>query len=275
MDIWEYDSYKLYLRDLLRIKKRKIGNQFTYQKMAEGCGIQKTYLSRVLNSEFGHLSSDQLYGGCEFLAIPEKEREYLFLLREHEQSQLQSRREEISSQISELRSQIMKTDAHISEDVKSDDSLKFAHYYLEPNVLLTHIFLSVERYRSNIKMIRDKLDISEAEFSVCLNTLEQMGLIAVGHDGYTIKREKSHLPSNSFIYKPYRALQRLKALERIQKLSEDQAYTFSVVFSATLKEKKLIQKKFLSMLKEISNSVSNAPGEEVFQMNFDLFDWSL
>lgn len=69
MDVFNSTDYKYFLREALHEKRRQVNASFTYERMARACGINKTYLSRVLNSEAAHLSEEQLYLAATYLGL--------------------------------------------------------------------------------------------------------------------------------------------------------------------------------------------------------------
>lgn len=105
--------------------------------------------------------------------------------------------------------------------------------------------------------------------------LERLNFIEFDGKKYSLTKQSTHLPTDSPLFQPYRAMQRLVALERIQKLPKERTYNFSVTFSANETVRMEIQKKFLTLLTDIEKLVTNAADEQVYQMNFDLFDWSM
>src|SRR5262249_25955486 len=153
----------------------KVSSRFTYERMAKSCGVQKTYLSRVLNGGKGQLSADQLYQSCAFLGVTADERSYLFLLRELEQCNVPVRRTELQKTIADIKAKHRRSESHLeAERVTAASDL--ADYYLDPNVMLIHIFLSVARFRADVRKIRQQLDLSEDVFAAAVSKLERMGL---------------------------------------------------------------------------------------------------
>jgi hypothetical protein len=75
-------------------------------------------------------------------------------------------------------------------------------------------------------------------------------------------------------YRPYRTMQRLKTLERCQKLTTQGAYNFTVVFSATEAVRAALLEEFFLLLGKAQQLVGKSADEDVYQLNFDLFDWS-
>ena len=91
-------------------------------------------------------------------------------------------------------------------------------------------------------------------------------------DTYRVVRHNLHLPSDSNLQRPYQTLVRLRALEKLARRGEN-AYTYSVIVSATAKERDWIRREFMALLERADRLIRKAPSEEVFQLHFDLFTW--
>ncbi len=273
MDIFLFPDYKAAISAYAVEKKRLLGARFTFERMARSLGVQKTYLSRVLNSEGSHLSQDQLFRAAAFLGLAKDERRYLSLLLERDRTTVEERRRELDEEINATAQTYRRSESHIKVDPTLSIG-ELADYYLDPDVTLTHMFLAVERFRKDVRTIAAQLGVPPEAMASILQRLERLGMIVADNGGYRLQRETVHLPVDSPVFKPYRAMQRLKAIERCQKLPTDRAYNFSAVFSATQEVKDKIQVLFFALLKEAQTIVSSSPDEDVYQMNFDLFDWS-
>lgn len=273
MSAYTYDNYKTLLRDTLTQKKAKVSSRFTYERLASACGIQKTYLSRVLNSEEAHLSEDQLHSACDFLGFSREERLFTQLLRSHDKSQHAARRQELLAEIRENRAKHRRSESHLEAE-RLTPAIDVSSYHLDPRVMLVHIFLAVERFRANPRSICPHLGISEDMLTSILSKLERMGFIALGKSGYRLTKQSTHLSVESPLYAPFRFMQRFSAMERMQKLPPDRTYNFTAVFSASESVREFIHSRFLTLLQEIEKAASTSKDEEVYQLSFDLFDWS-
>lgn len=272
MNIFEFDDYKRALRDLLEAKKRLLGNRVTSEKLAKACGIQKTYLSRVLNDS-AHLSSDQLFLACQYLAVNETDREYLMLLHERQRSHIPERRAQLERSLETMRREQLRSNRYVQSEqtqmIKPNEL-----YFMDPLLPLVHVFLTIDQYAKQPRNIAQTLNISIELLTSALNTLQQMNLIAFTAERCEVLVQAMHLNPESSAYNSFRTNQRINALQRIQWLPKDRSYNFSVTFSADAKTKKLIHKKFLEFLSEVRLMAESADKEEVYQMVFDLFDWS-
>jgi uncharacterized protein (TIGR02147 family) len=274
MSCYDYLDYKLLLRETLKSKREAIGPRFTYEKMAAACGIQKTYLSRVVNSEDAHLSEDQLYHACVFLGFAKDERKYIAMLRDHQKSTALKRKEELLHDIESIRRKHQRSEAFLTAS-SLDGEADLASYFLDPVAIIVHVALAIERYRKDLGALQRDLNISKDKIDDVIVKLEKLRLIAVEDGRFKLIKDSIHLPQSSPIYPAFRTLQRVKSLERIQALDEGRSYNFSVVFSASDKARNEIKSLFLKLLQDIEAIVGKSKDEEVYQMNFDLFDWTI
>lgn len=273
MNVYKHLNYKDFLKLALLEKRKRVNASFTYSRMAAACRIQKTYLSRVLNSDTAHLSEDQLYQAGRYLGLTKEENKYLQLLRTYQKSDVATFKSELKIEIDKIREMNERSESHLNVETL-EQSTDFSAYYLDPNVMLIHIFLAVDRFRSDLKSLATKLNLSDEYLAQILSSLEQMKLIKLTDNGYILLKEDTHLPADSQLYLPYRFMQRIKSLERIQRLNQEKTYNFSAVFSADEDTRKSIKNKFLELLEFAGKTANAAKNEEVYQMNFDLFDWS-
>jgi hypothetical protein len=273
MGIFQFSSYKKALR--ARLEQLKEQNRlYSFQKMAQHCRIQKTYLSRVLNREDTHLTSDQLYLAMDFLIISGEERFYVEHLYEYERSQIPQRQEALLQQLKALREKHLKTESHISAPPTEVSQREWSAYYLNPDVQLTHMFLIIPKYAKNPKLIQKALNLDDVGFTKIINTLLRLQIISINNDGYKVVRDKLHLSADSPISVPYKQLMRMRSAEHLRVVKGKTAYNFSVIFTASPKERRVVQEEFLKFLKRVEKLVDRATSEEVYQMNFDLFGWS-
>jgi len=273
MDVFSLRDYKEAIHAKLAEKKRLLGNRFTYEKLARRIGVQQTYLSRVLGPNGPHLSEDQLYRIASDLGFGHDERRFLQLLLERDRSEIPERLRELTEEIDRLARTRQRSEAYLSVETTPNSS-ELLEYFLNPDVPLAHMFLTVKRFRDNVPQIASKLGITDDALNNILATLERQGMVALVDGSYEVKLDQTHLSADSALFGPYRAMQHMRAMERFQKLPLDRTYNFTVVFSATEAARLQIKTEFLEFLKKVENIVQNAPDEDVFQMSFDLFDWS-
>lgn len=219
------------------------------------------------------LNTDQLFLVSQFLQFNDSEGFYMQLLLEYARTGLKARKETLLREIRQIQTQHLDTKEHLKPrtGVLNDDA---AAYYLDPQIQIIHICLSIPRYQKDLSLLANNLKLPISKLAVAINKLEQMHLIARTKDGVKLLVENIHLPKHSPIYKSWRNQLKLMSIGRIDSIADDHAYSFSVAFSASEDIRTEIQSRFLAYLKSIEDLVSGGPQEEAYQMSFELFSWT-
>lgn len=273
MSVYSNLDYKSLIRARIEELQAQDGPRaYTFEALARHCRVQKTYLSKVLNRE-GNLNPDQLYRACEYLRFQEKEREFVFLIYEHENTQIESRRKELKAKIEAIRSSQEKTEAHLDVQTQDNQTIDLLKYYADADLVLIHMFLTIRRYALNPDLLLEDLSLGKPRLNKLLEDLEQMGVIRQEGSGWKVIKDNMHLSKTDLMYKVYRQNMRLKALEKMNK-EDSQAYSFSVAFSSEPKVREQIQENFMNFLKSTQKLVQSGQEKEVYQINFDLLSWS-
>ncbi|OQW50509.1 MAG: hypothetical protein A4S09_01575 [Proteobacteria bacterium SG_bin7] len=272
-NIYKTDDYRKALRSTVYHHKENLGIKRSFQKMAEHCRVQKTYLSKVLN-QGGNLTRDQLYLACDYLNLKDNETEFLMTLHELDDAIVLPRQKKLRERIEKMRSQYLKTEAHIDAPASTVKTVDLQTYYLDPLLQLIHIMLTISKYSKDPKLISKSLAITEPIISDKLRILERLRVIEVVEEGIKVLNTELHLSADSEIFSAYRKLMRLTAINRLDQLDSKKAYSFSVIFSSSPVVREEIQEHFLKFLNKVKKLVSGGDEREVYQMNFDLFDWT-
>lgn len=275
--LFQTASYKTILKTVLLEKKEALGTDYTFQKMADACHVQKTYLSRVLGDIHGkaHLNSDQLFAACAFLSFGKEELDFIFLLFEWERTLIPARKEKLALELKVLRKLVGKSERVLKTPTVNIETDEAKNYFLDPYMQLVHAFLMIDAYSKDPDKVRRKLSLRRERYSEILRNLERMGYIIWSGNHYRTAVTSLHLSSDSPLLQPYRTALRLKALEQIQRLGKDQSYSCSVIITANEEVKAELQTQFLKFLKDAEKRVSAvAKPDLVFQIGFDLVPWS-
>lgn len=270
MNIYSENDYRKILRALVD-ERKKVDASVNFQTMAEFCGCPKSYLSKVLAGK-ANLNNDQIFLACDYLTLKDKDRSYLALLLEKERTEIPSRKKILENEIVSLRNMALESKEHISANVQNSDVLDV--YYYEPLNQIVHICLSVEKFRRHPIRIAPALRTSPSKVIRAIDTLEELGLITREGDAIVVHEKHIHLARTAKVYQTWRNELKLAALTHLNNSSEENDYSFSVVFSGDAAAREKIRRRFLEFLKESEEIVKNAPPESVYQMSFDLFEWT-
>ncbi len=272
MRIYEYSDYKKALRETTEQIREKFGNRYTFEKMAHACGIQKTYLSRVLNGD-SHLSADQVFTACEYLKLSEEETEFVGLLRELQTCSVAARKSRLTSKIEKIRSSHLKTEniLHIKNELQLGDISW--EYYSDVDIHLVHVLLSVPRFASNPEKICGALGLSQTRFEEILFKLRRWNLVEMTKNKIHTNEFVRHLREDSPVFSTFAVMQRLKMLKKLQQEKSKNDYFFSAFFSAETTYQEKLKKEILKLLAGAKGHIENAKGENVYQLNIDLCLW--
>jgi uncharacterized protein (TIGR02147 family) len=273
MSIYAYLEYRHFLAEEIK-KRKKTGLGVTQAELAKACGMQNTYLTNVLKGR-GHFNSDQIYALASNLKLSEEETNYLFLLKEYEQSASAERKEKLKRQLDAFKQQALKSEKYISAKPPADEQALLMKYYGDPMNKIVHLLLQIPRYTENYSRAAIDLNIQKKYLQKILETLIELKMIEFKDDKTALVLKKNfHLPKESLMLLPHQLLMRQKAAQRLLEVPIDKRYSFSVTFSATEEVRRSIQQKFLEFLKDIEQLVKEAESENAYQINFDLFPWN-
>ncbi len=273
MNIYEYQNYKTFLKDSVVHGKNKTSHKLTYEALAQACHVQKTYLSKVLNKD-GDLNSDQFYRCMTFLKLDENEKEFMQLVYDHQTSTVLEKKKWLGGKIENKQHQHMKTESNIKAEAQTTSLELLNTYYLDPYFSVIHMYLTIPKFQKNPESVASSLKITEKILNEYLDQLLEMRIIEKQGTEFKLIKDNLHLPENSPIYKAYRSLMRMKSIQQMETLAPEKSYSFSAIFSTDPVARKTIHKAFLAFLKETQKLVQKGKETEVYQMNFDLFDWS-
>lgn len=272
MSIYEYLDYRKYLSFELKRRKNE-GLGFTQAQLAQASGMRNTYLTNVLKGR-GNFNSDQIYTLSTNLKLSEKETEYLFLLKELDQTTSITRKQALKLQIETARETSKKTENYISAKVRQNEHDLVMRYYSDPMIKVIHIMLQIPRYAQNHSRVGEDLNIQKNYLRTLLEILVELDIIRFKEKTVEVIQKNFHLPKESPILLPHQILMRQKSGQRLQEVPKDKRYSFSVTFSATEETRHLIHQKYLEFLKEIESLVKESNSENAYQINFDLFPWN-
>jgi hypothetical protein len=270
--IFNQTDYRKALKTRLIEKKSAFPDQYSYQTLAAACKIQKTYLSRFFRG-LAHLNADQMFLASDFLDFNSKEQYFLRLLHEIDRSTIEKRRLQLLQELRKIQQENTQTGKHLQakESIPSDPLI--GTYFLDPLMHIVHMFLTIDSFRKQPKLIANSLSISSQQLSQILEHLDRMGLIKCLKNDIKVLKDNLHLPSQSQYAKPFRMLIRNLAMGKTQNITNEDGYFFSAVFSADQHFINSARNQFNNFIPKIEKQVLSGQIENVYQMHIDLFKW--
>lgn len=272
MNTFEYLDYRLALGHRQKNLKKSRPST-TLEAMAQYCRVQKTYLSKVFNHG-GNLNADQFYLACEFLKFNEAEKKYLELVYQLDQCSIEKRKSALKKEIEKFQLKQKNSDQHLQVDSIPDSNNSLDLYYANPHLQVMHMFLTVDRFNQNPKLISYHLQIPETKVDELIDVLCDLNIVSRAGNKLRVLKDNLHLPADSKLQRTYRTMSRLQALSKIDTLEVENTYNFNAVFSCDKSSRDKIQNRFLEFLKDVQKIAQSSSEDDVFQLSFDLFKWS-
>lgn len=264
------------------VQEKKIKNKsISFESMAKYCGIQKTYLSKVLHKK-GNLSLDQFFLACQYLKLTSTEFEFMENLFHFSTTNIELRKIKYQKLLEENKKEILKSENNLkltnTPQTKTNDLQNEIQnhqiYFLDPYYQLVHLFLHIPHYSKNPIEISKKLNLTTETLENYLTDLIHWNYIEKIKNSYRILTTNQHLSKNSKLNKVFRNFIRQASLNKMNQLNTDDFYSISVVMACSEESQQKIHKQFLEFLKSTQNEVLSSESNEVYQLNFDLLKWS-
>jgi transcriptional regulator with XRE-family HTH domain len=256
------------------VQDRKGGDRrWSFQGLAEAIRVPKSYVSRVMHGEadFNH---DQLFLACEYFELTNDEFSYLDLLLTYERSGLEKRKAQLRKEIKLAQAKYLDLAKQLNNEPVINEVSIQSEYYLNPMFQLVHGALSIKKYQTNVFALCSSLAVTREYLSEILHRLERMGLCEQKEGIVTPIEVNFHLPKNSPIARAWLSQLRLLSMQRMQTLTRDDYFSYSVVFSGDSDTEAKIRQQFVDFLKTAQATVSDGVCERTFQLNLDLIPWA-
>ena len=275
MSAFEEERYRDVISSYLLLRKKQFGGRYTYEKMATACGVQKTYLSKVMH-EGGDLNADQLYSALEYLKLTQDEIDFTLLLRERELTQNSNRKAKLQEGISLIQKNLLKTVNKLDSKNLTAENDFLWEYYADIDRQLTHLFLTIPRFSQDPFLICECIGVDRRKLEADLLKLQEWRLVTYKNGKYIAAEPKLHLPEDSPAFTAFQILNRVKSIEKFRKAEAGATddYNFSVFFSADSAFKNRFRKRLLALIKETQDLVIDSKAQEVYQFNIDFLHWS-
>jgi uncharacterized protein (TIGR02147 family) len=274
VNFFRHMDFREILKDLVR-ERKKTEPSFNFAVLAKTLGVQRTYISKVMNAG-ASLSTDQLFLLTDLFSLSKDQHDYMVLLIEHEKTGLSRRKKILQQRIAAIQLEhrspknVMK-----AEFMESGEGGSIADYYLDPFVSIMHMYLMLPQFGGSPDNISRELGLTSRYSKKIISILERLGIVTPEKSGnsYRVVKDYLQLSPDSPLNSSYYALFRLASAQQLMKIARDQRCVYSMTFAADEETKGIIHEAFLRFLREIETPIRKAPAQGVYQINFDLFPW--
>jgi len=267
MSIYEYGSYKTFLRD--QIKRMKRTGLMT--ELARSAGCDRTYLSQVLSGKV-QLTSDHAVNLAEALALDTEESDYFLLLVLKERSSNPAATMKIAARLERLR----KANAVLSKKIRQSDqpeelaSDSQMTYYKSWKYTAVHILISLPNIRTPAQ-VAQAIGLNESDAGEILETLVKMGLAKRQGAQYAHSGRNLHISHESPLVSFNHLNWRMRAMDAATAPTSGVNVHYTDVFSISQSDIPALNALVLDFIERLRKKVHQSGAEAAFAFCCDLF----
>ncbi len=265
MNIFDYNEYRNIIKHLIAIKPRK--GRGLIGSIAKYIGAHPTVVSLVLHGD-REFSQEQAFGICNYFGFSQMETEYFLLLLQYERAGTTNLKNFYKLKIEEIKKNSLNIAKRMEVERKLTD-LERAIFYSKWTYMATWLFLAVDDGQT-LESVMQRFSIPRPEAIEIINFLKSVGLCSLENGLYKVQSQYIHLEFGSPFLARHHSNWRIKALQRIDDLSEDELM-YTVPFAISKKDFALVRENLLQVIKSSMKTILASPSEEVACMTIDLF----
>lgn len=263
--ILNYDNFSHFLE--IELEKNTHQRSGEKKKMAEFLGIHPTLLSQLLNGT-RIFTEEQIFLLGEYFGLTELESDYIFLLYQISKTQNKKYKERLLQKRENYKNRAL----NLSDRVKKDKTLTDE----EKSIFYSSWQYSAIRTFSSLKNGKTKNEIGQRfgmdlkKAGEILEFLIKTGLCKMENDRYHHLVNRTHLEKSSPQFKQHFLNWRIKAMQKIDRLEEEDL-TFTAPLSLSKKDFFTLREEMVELIKKVSNTVQETTPEEIYCWTFDFF----
>ncbi len=266
MRVFDFDDYKAYV--IARIRAMPHQGRGELLKISERLKTHSTRVSHIFRGPV-HLTMEQAAELCLYLGLRELETQYFLLLVQRERAGSRVLRAALDQQIANARANAKELVNRVERDRTLTEEEK-ANFYSNWYFSGIRLATALPELRT-IDALADYFELPRDRVRRVVDFLLSTGLCAETEAGLQMKAKATHLESSSPLSARHHANWRIKAMQRHEKLAEDElAYTGPM--SISLKDQKAIREMAARFIEEaVRVARASEPEERLMCLNLDWF----
>lgn len=266
IDIFQERSYRRIIKMIVERMAKDIEGM-NFSKLAQQTRIQRTFMSQVMNLKH-HFSNDQLYAVCRALRLESETRQYIMLLSEWERCKLEARKKDLEGRLSYLEGHLLQRAP--SDRTGSGHTDALDDYFCDPLGEVVLKFLSMEKFRKNPELIKERLGANSQRWQSILDALEGSGFISIDDQGIQVLRSPAYPKEQSAAEKIRNIQGRLKVANQKLKQRNIDEFIYNWWFVSNPQSKKQLKIEYLRLIEDIYRRSLQTAHENVYQLTIDL-----
>lgn len=265
INIFDYDDYKDYLKDL---EQERASMQRGFRsRLAESLECQNAYISQILNTH-ANFSLEQALKLTQFLQLPANETRYFILLVEYSRAGTPALKSYFQKDIKVLRESQLDLKGRVAD--AKELSLEHQNFYYSSWIYPTiHIMLTISEYRT-IAKITAALRLDEQVIADAMLFLVSTGLAKETKGTFTPGDSQIHLSKGSPQIRQHHINWRLRATQSLT-TEKDYDIHYSTVSSLSLADAEKLKTKMVQMIEDYVATIGPSKEETIYNFNLDFY----
>lgn len=264
MSVFDFDDYKIYVREWIKSQPKQGYGQLN--RIAKHLNIHSVVVSQIFSGD-RDLTLEQACSLGNYLGLSNMEKDYLLLLVQLSRSSSLELSAVLQRQLNKLKKEATNLHKRIKHEKFSDvaKSTFYSKWYYSAVRLSTDI-----TNQNSIDSIAQKLGLDKSIVAEVLDFLIQNKLVIKEKNQLNVGPQVTHLPANSPLISKHHSNWRLKALQAMDQICEDDLF-YTGPMALSKEDAKKIQSKLISLIKENTEIVKQSDSEALFCLGIDWF----
>lgn len=264
INIFTFIDYKKFVNKWVSQQVKSGRGQF--RKMADYLNVSTVVISQIFRGE-RHLNSDQAAILAGFFAFNELESLYWLDMVSLERAGTRPLKTMLRRRLQDMRAKSQKLESRIS-NAKVMTAEQNATFYSSWRYSAVRLATTIDNLKSENDISR-YLGIPLEHVQNILQFLLHVGLLAESKGEITLNPQVTHLGTSSTLINNHRRNWRLKALERLDNLQEEQELSYSGLISISQADAHTARELLLEAIAAISALATESKAEQLNYLNID------
>jgi uncharacterized protein (TIGR02147 family) len=266
MNFYSFKNYRALLKAIVNEKKRS-DSHWSFHKLAQIAGIQRSYMSKVLSGT-AELSADQLFLIADELKWTQEQTDYVYLLLEYSKCAVTKRRELLLQKITLI--QADKANTSLVSKSHSKESLEDTiAYYANPWTAIVHRALLIPRYAANYKLLGVDLRLDVTRVNSIIDQLLKLQFIEWNDKKILVLQPNPPVITNSDLQELIKNASTIPSQPR--HAVAEQLRTIFLGDEASMRH---LQIEIQKLVMRATHQEGATPKEDLYQLDLNLFCWT-
>ena len=237
------------------------------KSISDFLGIHPTLLSQIL-SRSRTFSEEQVFLLGEYFGLTDLENDYISTLHQIENCQSKIFKAKLIRKKEELKRKSLNLSERVERDkilTEEEKSIFYSTWHYSAVRMLTSLEGGIAKDE-----IAERLDIEKKKVAEILDFLTRLGLCTLEKGRYHLGISRTHVEKNSPYYRQHHINWRLKSIQGLDKLV-DEDLTFTSPTSISREDFELLREQMVKLIQDFYSTAKVSKAEEVYCFNLDFF----